>query len=224
MILKKDFSSCPDANFEDEDELSFAVSVSSNTDVYSVLANISAEHAKMLGLGNTKPSSLMFTVLLCPPVIMRPSVASSESSKTRGHDDLTLKLQDIAKSNLQLHTLLRNNEPVVSASIERAKEFLQLNVVMYLTNDARAQTTKGCSQSSAALQRSASMRSITTRPRGKKGRIRGNLCGKRVDYSSRSVVGPDPLLDIDELGVPEAIATKQTLRSRVFYANADHLR
>jgi len=222
MILKKDFSSCPDATFEDEDELSFAVSVSSNTDVYSVLDNISAKHSEMLGLGHTKPSSLMFTVLLCPPVIMRPSVASSESSKTRGHDDLTLKLQDIVKSNLHLHTLLRSNEPVAHILLERAKELLQMNIVMYLTNDVRLQNTK--SQSSAALRRSASMRSITTRLRGKKGRIRGNLCGKRVDYSSRSVVGPDPLIDIDELGVPGCIATKQTLRCHVFDANTDYLR
>ena len=37
-------------------------------------------------------------VLLCPSTVMRPSIASSECSRTRGHDDLTLKLQDIVKT------------------------------------------------------------------------------------------------------------------------------
>ncbi len=41
---------------------------------------------------------------------------------------------------------------------------------------------------------------------GKEGRMRGNICGKRVDHSSRSVITPDPQIDVDEVGVPEPVA------------------
>ena len=50
------------------------------------------------------------------------------------------------------------------------------------------------------------IKSIKERLNGKTGRVRGNLMGKRVDYSARSVITPDPQLSIRELGVPLKIA------------------
>lgn len=46
------------------------------------------------------------------------------------------------------------------------------------------------------------LKAIRSRLRGKEGRLRGNLMGKRVDFSSRSVITPDPILRLDQLGVP----------------------
>ena len=54
------------------------------------------------------------------------------------------------------------------------------------------------------------IRSLTERLKSKEGRIRGNLMGKRVDYSARSVITPDPNISIDELGVPLKIAMNMT--------------
>ncbi|KAK6044834.1 hypothetical protein COOONC_17661 [Cooperia oncophora] len=46
------------------------------------------------------------------------------------------------------------------------------------------------------------LRGFTQRLKGKQGRFRGNLSGKRVDFSGRTVISPDPNLRIDEVGVP----------------------
>src|ERR1700680_2391684 len=62
-----------------------------------------------------------------------------------------------------------------------------------------------------AVQRSGRpVKSIRQRLRGKEGRIRGNLMGKRVDYSARTVITPDPNISIDELGVPLSVAMNLT--------------
>lgn len=50
---------------------------------------------------------------------------------------------------------------------------------------------------------------------GKEGRIRGNLMGKRVDFSARTVITGDPNLGIDELGVPWSIALNLTFPETV---------
>jgi len=47
---------------------------------------------------------------------------------------------------------------------------------------------------------------IRSRLKGKEGRLRGNLMGKRVDFSARTVITPDPNLGLDELGVPYKVA------------------
>ena len=52
--------------------------------------------------------------------------------------------------------------------------------------------------------------SIGQRLKGKAGRVRGNLMGKRVDFSARTVISGDPNIAIDELGVPWSIALNMT--------------
>ena len=62
-----------------------------------------------------------------------------------------------------------------------------------------------------ALTRSGRpLKSVSQRLKGKEGRIRGNLMGKRVDFSARTVITPDPNLAIDEVGVPRSIARNLT--------------
>ena len=50
------------------------------------------------------------------------------------------------------------------------------------------------------------LKTLTQRLKGKEGRFRGSLSGKRVDFSSRTVISPDPNLDLSEVGVPETVA------------------
>jgi DNA-directed RNA polymerase II subunit RPB1 len=62
-----------------------------------------------------------------------------------------------------------------------------------------------------ATQRSGRpIKSICSRLKAKEGRIRGNLMGKRVDFSVRTVITPDPNINIDQLGVPRSIALNLT--------------
>ena len=75
-----------------------------------------------------------------------------------------------------------------------------------------------------ACQRSGRpLKSIRQRLKSKEGRIRGNLMGKRVDYSARSVITPDPGIGIDELGVPIKIAINLTYPERVTKYNKERL-
>jgi DNA-directed RNA polymerase II subunit RPB1 len=87
----------------------------------------------------------------------------------------------------------------------------------------------------AAIRSGAALKGLEQRIKGKGGRVRGNLTGKRVDFSSRTVVSPDPNLDIDQVGVPMRIATILTIEERVtpfnmailqerVYVGAKHIR
>lgn len=65
------------------------------------------------------------------------------------------------------------------------------------------------------------LKSIKQRLKGKEGRIRGNLMGKRVDFSGRTVITPDPNLRIDQVGVPRTIAQNLTFPEIVTPFNID---
>lgn len=68
------------------------------------------------------------------------------------------------------------------------------------------------------------MKAIRARLKGKEGRIRGNLMGKRVDFSARSVITPDASLRLDQLGVPIRIAENITVPEAVTYSNIDEMK
>lgn len=66
-----------------------------------------------------------------------------------------------------------------------------------------------------ALQKSGRpVKAIRARLKGKEGRLRGNLMGKRVDFSARTVITGDPNLELDEVGVPRSIAMNLTFPER----------
>ena len=60
--------------------------------------------------------------------------------------------------------------------------------------------------------------------KGKQGRFRGNLSGKRVDFSGRTVISPDPNLRIYEVAIPERVAKILTYPERVTSHNIDMLK
>ena len=67
------------------------------------------------------------------------------------------------------------------------------------------------------------LKAIKARLKGKEGRIRGNLMGKRVDFSARTVITPDPNLAIDQVGVPRSIAQNMTFPEIVTPFNIDKM-
>ena len=205
--------------FTSEDEQAFATGSFYPQDALSIMRNIPDDGLAKLGFSKNKrgsrPENFIIEVLLCPPTVMRPSIASTESSRTRGHGDLTLKLQDIVKTNNNLRDEMTNG--VKSNHFDRIFEQLQVHLAVYLLNDSKyAQKPTGV--------RSVSIRSISARLKGKKGRIRGNLCGKRVDFSSKSVVSSDACIDLDQVGVPKCIAQKQTIPDKVTNFNMSSLK
>jgi DNA-directed RNA polymerase II subunit RPB1 len=81
-----------------------------------------------------------------------------------------------------------------------------------------------CGQPKQKHKSGKPLKSIRARLKGKEGRLRGNLMGKRVDFSSRTVITPDPCLQLDELGVPLDIATNLTFPETVTPYNYDEMK
>ncbi|KAG7162943.1 DNA-directed RNA polymerase II subunit RPB1-like 12 [Homarus americanus] len=139
------------------------------------------------------------SVLPVPPLPVRPAVVMYGSA--RNQDDLTHKLADIIKSN---NELIRNEQSGAAAHViaENIKS-LQFHVATMTDNDMPGMPR--------ALQKSGRpLKALKSRLKGKEGRIRGNLMGKRVDFSARTVITADPNLRIDQVGVPRSIAQNLT--------------
>lgn len=194
-----------DATFFDDTQRAFAEQPFTPAVARDILQNIDAKILQLLHLEH--PENMIITVLLVPPPIIRPSVSFSSGSKARGHDDLTKQLQEIIKKNLALKELLQEAKGEFTAE---TPEFVELqNAIANYFNNGSPGVPK-------AIQRSgAPIRDITKRIKGKKGRIRGNLCGKRTNNSGRCVITPDSNLDIDQLGVPKLMALSLLFPERV---------
>jgi DNA-directed RNA polymerase subunit A' len=68
------------------------------------------------------------------------------------------------------------------------------------------------------------LKTLSQRLKGKEGRFRGSLSGKRVNFSARTVISPDPNLSITEVGIPLAIANEMTIPVRVTPLNIEEMR
>ena len=170
-------------------------------DVLVILKRISDDDANVLGFPKSvnRPEYLICTVFPVPPPSVRPSVRNDTGQ--RCEDDLTHKLCDIIKTNNTLQTKIQNG--VNSEQIDYWSILLQFHVATFVDNQIPGIP--------AAKQRTGRpLRSLTERLKSKEGRIRGNLMGKRVDFSARSVITPDPNIDINELGVPLKMAMNLT--------------
>ncbi|QLQ79140.1 hypothetical protein HG537_0B04880 [Torulaspora globosa] len=183
-------------------------------EILNIFKHISPEDSCRLGFNEefARPEWMILTVLPVPPPPVRPSISFNESQ--RGEDDLTFKLADILKANISLETLEHNGAP--HHAIEEAESLLQFHVATYMDNDIAGQPQ--------ALQKSGRpVKSIRARLKGKEGRIRGNLMGKRVDFSARTVISGDPNLELDQVGVPKSIAKTLTYPEVVTPYNIDRL-
>ena len=179
--------------------------------VFQLLENVSTPDCYLLGMNPRKcrPEMLLWQYLPAPPACIRPTVAQ-ESSRTE--DDITNKLADIvACSNAIRQDLL------MGVSIQKIMEkwdHMQFQLAMYINSEGpglRDANTKA-------------MRGFCQRLKGKQGRFRSNLSGKRVDFSGRTVISPDPNLSIDEVAIPVRVATQLSYPETVNEYNIDILR
>ncbi len=195
-------------------------SIISPSEVYSILEKISDEDAQILAFNTkyTRPEWLLITTLCVPPPHVRPSVFMSSSQKC--DDDLTTKLNEIVKVNIALtNAIEKSNQEQVTTNehfISQLESLLQYNVNTFIDNQHPGQPP--------SLQRSGKpLKTLRERLSGKDGRVRGNLMGKRVDNSARTVITADPNLSLDQVGVPKTIAMNLTIPEMVTDFNKDHL-
>jgi DNA-directed RNA polymerase II subunit RPB1 len=170
---------------------------------YQIFKKIKDEDVEFLGLSAkySRPEWMIITSLACPPPSVRPSVRQSDNQ--RSEDDLTFALTSIVKVNKTLKQILETNNGN-NKKIDDYQGYLQYLVSTYMDNEIPGVDP--------LLQRSSfrPLKAITQRLKGKEGRLRGNIMGKRVDYSARTVISVDPNIDIDEYGVPQKIAMNLT--------------
>lgn len=187
----------------------------SPSDIRDRFERISDEDCQLLGLNPqyARPEWMILTVLPVPPVAMRPSITLESS--IRSEDDLTHKLVDIIRINQRLRENIEAGAPQLI--VEDLWELLQYHITTFFNNEV--------SGIPPARHRSGrALRTLKQRLKGKEGRFRSNLCGKRVDFSSRTVISPDPYLSLNEVGVPEQIAMQLTIPERVTEWNIEEMK
>ena len=185
------------------------------SEVREKLLLIPDEDAYVLGVNPevARPEWMVLTVLPVPPVTVRPSITLDTGE--RSEDDLTHKLVDILRINQRLIENMDAGAPQLI--VEDLWKLLQYHVTTYFDNEA--------SGVPPARHRSGRpLKTLAQRLKGKEGRFRSNLSGKRVNFSARTVISPDPNISINEVGVPDMIAKEVTVPTYVNEWNIDELK
>jgi DNA-directed RNA polymerase II subunit RPB1 len=174
--------------------------------VLRLFRRITDEDVDFMGLSRywCRPDWMICTVMPIPPPQVRPSVI--QDNNQRSEDDLTHKLFDIIKNDQALQDKINSNQP--KNIIDQYMAILQYHVATLVDNQI-----PGVAPS--AQRSGRPLKSIQQRLGSKEGRIRYNIQGKRVEFSARSVITPDPNLSIAEIGVPEKIAKNLSVPERV---------
>lgn len=185
-------------------------------DCYNILKNISDDDCVLLGLDPKKnrPEDMIMKYFPVPPVPVRPSVRTDGSDSTK-EDDLTRKIADIVKKNESLAQRNSSMSGQLTKNMSEQAQLLQFNLATYIDNETPYMPK--------SEQKGKPLKSITSRLKGKEGRFRTNLMGKRVDFSARTVITPDPSLSINQVGVPLTVAMNLTFPDIVTSHNIEKL-
>lgn len=219
-IYKKKKMTCPHCG-EKQKEIEFQKPTSyregkvelTSEEVRQRLEKITEEDVKAMKIGGGRPEWFVLTILPIPPVTVRPSITLETGE--RSEDDLTHKLVDVVRINERLKKNLEIGAP--DFIIADIWELLQYHVSTLMSNEI--------STLPPARHRSGrALKTLVQRLSKKEGRFRGNLSGKRVNFSARTVISPDPAISINEVGVPEGIAKELTVQVKVNKNNINELK
>ncbi|KAH6755754.1 nuclear RNA polymerase C1 [Perilla frutescens var. hirtella] len=180
--------------------------------VYQLLKNMRDVDCELLYL-NDRPEKLMVTNILVPPIAIRPSVFVDGGTQSNENDiSVRLKLIILANASLRSEMSEVTDQNRGLASWEN----LQAEVAQYINSDVRGLPPQ--------QNNSKPLTGFIQRLKGKQGRFRGNLSGKRVEFTGRTVISPDPNLKITEVAVPLYMARILTYPERVSHHNIEKLR
>ncbi|KAI9684509.1 MAG: hypothetical protein M1829_002319 [Trizodia sp. TS-e1964] len=212
VIFDLSFTEAKKGNAEVEKHVKKALDDMNPLRVLNLFRKITATDCELLGMNPAegRPEMFIWQYVPAPPICIRPSV-SQEMASTE--DDLTTKLADIIHISSLIRGGLLKGQPV--QTIMEQWEFLQLQIAMYINSDLPGLQQPGFGKP---------IRGFCQRLKGKQGRFRGNLSGKRVDFSGRTVISPDPNLGIDEVAVPILVAKNLTYPEKVSRYNIKKLR
>lgn len=183
--------------------------------VYDILKNINDTDCMIMGLDPSKsrPENMIQKVFPVPPVQVRPPARADFMSSSTLEDDLTHILANIVKANIRMKKHKDTNDQSSKYSADHSS-WLQFHCTTYIDNETLNMKSE---------QKGKVSKSIGARLKGKEGRIRSNLMGKRVDNSARTVITSVPNIDLDQLVVPIKIAMNITFPEVVTPENIKHL-
>jgi DNA-directed RNA polymerase subunit A' len=159
-----------------------------------------------------RPEWLILTLFPIPPVTMRPSITLEGGE--RSEDDLTHKLVDVVRINQSLKENIDIGAP--EFILNDLWELVQYHISTYFDNELTGVPL-------ARHRSGRPLKGLIQRLKAKEGRIRGNLLGKRVNFSSRTVISPDPRLSINQVGVPVSVAQELTIPEAVTGMNRKYI-
>lgn len=170
--------------------------------LYDESSSVAARHKLMrrikvlsgLVQGDLRPEWMIMNILPVLPPDLRPLVPLEGGRFASS--DLNELYRRVLNRNIRLQRLMEIEAP--SVIIKNEKRMLQESVDALIDNGRRGQPVRGTSK--------RPLKSLSEMLRGKQGRFRQNLLGKRVDYSGRSVIVVDPEMRIDQCGIPKLMA------------------
>ena len=186
-----------------------------STFVYNLFKKIPDDDFIFLDMDgtNSSPIDLLLNYIIVPPLPIRPTIQTGLNSTNE--DDLTIKIREMIHLNKYIKLSIEEGNGTTYKLIEDLN-LLQSTHAYYINSD-----TKGINKNIIGNKQ---IRSLCTRLRGKHGRFRGHLSGKRVDFTGRTVISPDPNLQIDQVGVPVYMAKNLTYPERVTEFNINYLK
>jgi len=183
--------------------------------VYEKLKNISDDDCRIIGLKpeRTRPEYMIHKTLLIPPMSIRPAARVDFNSGGSAEDGLTHRLVDITKFNYKLQKQKETGNYTFSKYSKDQSTLLQYHIAAYFDKDLIS-TPKGDNDK---------YRSIAPGIKAKEGRIRGNLMGKRVNFTGRTVITSDPVINNNQIRVPLKMAKNLTFPEVVTSTNKEKL-
>ncbi|KAK9279694.1 hypothetical protein L1049_013374 [Liquidambar formosana] len=213
-ITDGSFEECSSAiSHTKESKTSFnVVNILNPIRVLSLFKKMLDEDCELLYLSD-RPEKLIITNITVPPIAIRPSVFVDGGTQSN-ENDVTERLKRIIQANASLHQELL--ETSSTSKCLDGWDYLQIEVAQYINSDVRGVPL--------AMQAARPLSGFVQRLKGKQGRFRGNLSGKRVEFTGRTVISPDPNLKITEVAIPIQMALKLTYPERVSNHNIEKLR
>ena len=176
-------------------------------EVFEIFQKIKTEDIQKLRKDEFHPSWLILTVLPIPPNCVRPS-PTMDGDEVRGEDDITRRLLYILRVCKGYNNIQYENSTVRQHYHKKVQDAVH----MYIDQTRMSSKNKG------------TQKCISDRLRGKKGRLRGTLMGKRCNFTARTVVSGDAMMDMRDVGVPREVADKLTIVESVNRLNYTKLR
>lgn len=176
-------------------------------EIRKIFENVIAEDIILLGFdpNNFHPKNLILNVLPVIPPVARPFIIADNLTCD---DDLTIQYQEIVKANFHI-----GDPNTIDSKRTKFTHALKFRIKSLFDNSGDRQR----------VSNGRPLKGIKKRLTGKEGLIRNNLMGKRVDKSARTVIGPDPTLNVDQIAIPREIADILCYPVRVNAINKTHL-